>query len=307
MRQVLRLLLFGLVCLISPAQGICAADNLRVLVVLSDSQALYQNFANTFKQNLPTNIQVSVAERVESFPSGGLTADLIVTVGVKAAESVAGRTAIPILAAMFPSHRYTELLAKRPPAAQTSAIYLDHSWARQVELMRATLPGRRRIGVLYSSATRLDLNELRKQLEIHGATLIARQNASPASLFDDLEDILSRSDVLLAVPDSDIYNSNNIRNILLTSYRHNIPLVGISQAYVNAGALCALFSTPEQLAAQASTIAAAFALKRSLPEAQFPALFSIAVNQEVARTLGGTIKPAELLRLEIDKSQRTAQ
>ena len=41
-----------------------------------------------------------------------------------------------------------------------------------------------------------------------------------------------------------------MRNILLTSYRRGVPLVGLSQAYVNAGALAAIFSTTEQLAEQ---------------------------------------------------------
>lgn len=134
--------------------------------------------------------------------------------------------------------------------------------------------------------------------------MIAKQTTSPGNLFDDLDDVLLRSDVLLAVPDSEVYNSNNIRNILLTSYRHGIPLVGFSQALVNAGALVAVFSTPEQLAAQASATTISFAQQKRLPDAQSPALYSIAVNQEVARTLGGTIKSAELLHLQVDKPQR---
>ncbi|MFA7282886.1 MAG: ABC transporter substrate binding protein, partial [Sterolibacterium sp.] len=240
------------------------------------------------------------------FSAEAQKADLILSVGVKAAEAVAGKTRTPLLAAMIPHNRYPDLAAKQQ-LAQISAIYVDQPWSRQAELIRAALPERSKVGVLYSQATRLDLNDLRKQLEIRGATLVARQIGSSARLFEDLEDILARSEVLLAVPDSEIYNSNNIRNILLTSYRHGIPLVGISQAYVNAGALCALFSTPEQLAVQARTMVIAYAQNRSLPEAQYPAMYSIAVNQEVARTLGDAIKPAELLRKEIDKSKRTAQ
>ena len=306
-RGLPRLALLGLLWLCCQATAIHAADNLRVLLILSDNSKLYQGFANTFKQNLPANIQVGVAERAEDFSGGGQFADLLVTVGTKAAEWMAGRSTTPMLAAMVPKHKYADLLAKRPAAAQTSGIYLDHAWARQVDLLRAALPERSRIGVLYSPATRLDIGELRKQLALQGATLIARQTTSPGSLFDDLEDVLSRSEVLLAVPDSAIYNNDNIRNILLSSYRHGIPLVGFTPAYVNAGALCALYSTPEHLAAQASSTAISFAQARKLPDPQFPILYGIAVNQEVARSLGVAIKSAELLRLEVDKSQRMAQ
>lgn len=305
-RSFPRLVLLALLCWIGLGPAAYAADDFRMLMVLSDGQKLYQNFANSFQQTLPANMQVVVVERAEDFSADALGADLILSVGMKAAEAVAGKTRTPLLAAMIPRNRYPDLAAKQQ-SAQTSAIYVDQPWSRQAELIRAALPERKKVGVLHTQATRLDLNELRKQLEMRGATLVVKQISSSASLFEDLEDILARSEVLLAVPDSEIYNSNNIRNILLTSYRHGIPLVGISQAYVNAGALCALFSTPEQLAAQARTMAIAYTQNRSLPEAQYPAMYSIAVNQEVARTLGDAIKPAELLRQEIDKSRRTAQ
>lgn len=298
--------LLGLWCLACLLPGVSSANGLRVLLVLSDAQPLYQNFTNTLKLNLPTNIQVAVVERVDDFSGDSQAADLIVTVGMKAAESVGARTARPMLAAMIPRHRYADVLARRPAGAQTSAIFLDQSWARQADLIRAVMPERVKVGVLHSPATRLDLSDLRKQLEIRGATLIAKQMNSAAGLFDDLEELLSRSDVLLAVPDSEVFNSNSIRNILLTSYRHGTPLIGFSQAYVNAGALCAIFSSPEQLATQARTLAISYAQTRLLPEAQFPAQFSIAVNQEVARTLGSTIKPAEMLHSQIDKSPRAA-
>lgn len=298
---LLALCLWWACCHAPPAH---AADNLRVLLVLSDNNALYQRFAATFKQNLPANIQVALLERAEDFSGSGPAADLILAVGSKAAESLAAKTTTPMLAAMIPRSKFADLLAKHPGAAPTAAIYLDHSWARQADLLHAALPERSRVGVLHSPATRLDVNELRKQLARHGATLLARQTTTPAKLFDDLEEVLSHSDILLAVPDGEIYNSNNIRNILLSSYSHGVPLVGFSQALVNAGALLALFSTPEQLAAQASSATIAYAQQRRLPDSQFPLLYSIAVNQEVARTLGGAVKSAELLRLQVDKLQK---
>jgi len=277
-----------------------AADGLRVLLVLSDSNALYQTFANTYRQNLPADIHLHLLQRAEDFD--GQQADLVVTVGVKAAERVAMKTTLPMLAVMIPSHSYAELLAKRPGNKLTSAIFIDQPWHRQVGFLRAVLPERRKIGVLYSADTRLEIPALRSELTDHGFMLIGSALGRDDDLFTRLEAVLAAGEVLLAVPDSAIYSSNNIRNILLSSYRRSIPLVGFSQSYVRAGALCAIFSTPEQLAAQASRTTASFAQTRKLPDAQYPAFYDIAVNQEVARTLGLTIKPAELLRLQLEKS-----
>lgn len=271
-----------------------AAADLRVLVVQSDSSALYQTFAKTYAGSLPAGYRVSVLERAEDF--GGEQADLIVTVGVKAAEWVAGKSAQPQLAAMIPSN--SELAAKH--SRRLTAIYLDQPWSRQVILLRAALPERTRVGVLHSPGR--DMSALRGELSAHGGTLTERTLRADDSLFADLEEVLSGSEVLLAIPDGAVYSSNTIRNILLTSYRRAIPLVGFSQAYVRAGALYALFSTPEQLAAQAADVTQSFAQSKKLPEAQFPTLYTIAVNQEVARTLGITIRSAEALRLQIEKS-----
>jgi ABC-type uncharacterized transport system substrate-binding protein len=134
----------------------------------------------------------------------------------------------------------------------------------------------------------MDIPSLRAELASLDGVLIARPLHSQESLFADLEEVLIASDVLLAMPESEVYNSNNIRNILLSSYRRGIPLVGFSQAYVKVGALCAIFSTPEQLAAQTSAEIITFTRTARLSEAQYPLLYTIAINQEVARTLGLT-------------------
>lgn len=283
---------------------LCAlAEDLRVLVVLSDTAAPYQAFVKTLRQNLPKSIQTSVIDRAEDFSGKSVQADLIVTVGVKASHWVAERTTTPVLAALIPSDRYAELLSQHPLASQLSAIFLDQPWSRQAGLLRAALPERKRVGVLYSANTRLDMRSLREAFQRQGVTLFLKELKSTDNLYVDLEEVFENSDVLLAIPDSTIYSSNNIRNILLSSYRRGIPLLGLSQAYVNAGALCAIFSTPEHLAAQASVGIVSFSRTHRLPEAKSPELYTIAVNQEVSRTLGIAIKSPELLQLQVEKVQ----
>ena len=265
-------------------------------MVQSDSTPLYQKFAETFKQNLPANTRLALIQYPEDFDAQ--KTDLIVAVGVRAAYRVAEKTTQPMLAAMIPSNVYADLQGLRQ--SQISAIYLDQPWARQVDMLRAVMPQRKRIGVLYSGNQ--DMSVLRSELDRYHATLIARHLGSKDTLSADLDELLANSDVLLAVPDSEIYNANSIRNILLSSYRRGIPLVGFSQAYVRAGALCAIFSAPEQLALQAASTVTEFAKSGRLPGAQFPTKYSIAVNREVARTLGFALKSDEALLLQVEKS-----
>ncbi len=279
------------------------AADLRVLLVLSGNEAPYRAFATTFRQNLPADIRVSTQEYTESFSDSGGQIDLIVTVGEQAAVSVAPHTDRPLLATMLTSFRYAGLANSRRPGGELSAIFVDQPWSRQVSLLRAALPSRNRIGILLSPGTNWKTEELRRLLLDRGATLVTQVADSSGTLSGDLERVLSRSDLLLAIPDNTIYNSSNIRDIILSSYRHGIPLVGLSQSYVNAGALCAVFSTLEQLAAQTSAAVIAYAKSGQLPGPQYPDSYSIAVNRQVARSLEIELPSLEAIRNQMDKTK----
>lgn len=293
----------GLLWLLLPLHLSGHAADLRVLLVLSGSEAPYRAFVQAFSQDLPAGIRVSTQEYPASLAGGGQPADLIVTVGEKAADQVASNTSRPVLATMLPSFKYAGLAGRRPPGAELSAIFVDQPWERQVSLLRAVLPYRNKVGILLSPGTNWQTAQLRKLLSERGATLVTEVTDPSGTLSGDLERILSRSDLLLAVPDSAIYNSGNIRDIMLSSYRRGIPLVGLSQAYVNAGALCAVFSTLEQLAVQTRAAVIAYARSRQLPGPQYPDSYSIAVNRQVARSLEIDLPSLEAIRSQIDKTK----
>lgn len=289
--------------LLAPTSGSGWAENLGVLVVLSNSSAPYQSFATALKNNLPTTIHTTVLVHPGKLPADAPPMDLIIAVGMEATKRAAGQINTPVLAAMVPKMGYEELLGQLPAqqnARVMSAIYLNQPWNRQVSFLRAVLPDRRKVGLLHSPDTHIDITHLGKNVAKRGGSLIAHLVQSEEELFLGLESVLSNSDVLLAIPDDLIYNSSNIRNILLTSYHHRIPLIGISQPYVNAGALCAIFSTPEQLAVQTSVVAIKFLRTGQLPESQYPAEFTIAVNSQVARSMGIELPSQEIIRRQMD-------
>lgn len=295
-----------LLCLLVLCPISCWAENLKALVVLSDDSAPYQAFATALNQNLPVSMQATVLEHPEQLSHDVPQADLIVAVGMKATELATAQTGIPVLAVMIPRMGYEELLAQASQKKNTrtiSAIYLDQPWVRRIDFWHAALPDRRRIGLLHSPDTHIDVARLRHDVVQRGGTLVTQPVRSAEELFSRLESVLASSDVLLAIPDSMIYSSSNIRNILLTSYRLGVPLIGFSQAYVNAGALCAIFSTPEQLAEQAGATVISFARTGRLPEPQYPAAFTIAVNQQVARSLGIAVPSPEAIRNRMDKAK----
>ncbi|MDH4234205.1 MAG: hypothetical protein OEV15_03600 [Gallionella sp.] len=305
-RQTAILLLSGAVVLMAVE---ARAEPLNVSLVLSDSSLPYRQFSDSFIRALAASkAEVAVVEsQVVGQVMGKPRAGLIVAVGMKATELAAAQTGTPVLAVMVPEPGYQELLAqdsRQKPARAISPIYLNQPWDRQIDLLQAALPERRRIGLLYSPGTRIDVEDLRKQIDKRGGLLVAQPVSSPDKLYPSLESVLGNSDVLLAVPDNAIYSSSNIRNTLLTIYRHGIPLVGISQSYVNAGALCAVFSTPDQIAEQASATIMSFLRNERLPDPQYPTDFTIAVNRQVARSLGIVLPSPETIRSQMGKNRR---
>lgn len=285
---------------------ICASANatsaVRITLVLSDNTSLYQTFADEFSRHLANQTKVTVVDQ-QTYATAKTEADLVVTVGIKAATVVATRSSAPLLATMITLNQHAELSGQRPRDTQISTLFLNQPVERQIALLRAALPDRTKVGFLYTGDSKTDVGVLRDTLAQQDIQLIAKSIPAGASLHEELTSVLNKSDVLFVSPNNEIYNSNTIRNILLQSYRQGVPLVGYSEALVKAGALCAAYSTPEQIAAQAGSMALQFIKNKQLPSPQYPRFFSIAVNPDVARSMGITLPSADSLKIKIGKMQ----
>ena len=286
-----------LVCLYSCFPSAQAAS-LRVTVVLSEEGGAYQAFGDSLRSQLQVGRFALYVQRAGQ-PLGA--ADLYIAVGMKAASDLASRD-VPILSVLVPRAGYEQLLKTTERHGKPrSAVFLDQPVQRQVALLLAALPDVKQVGVLHA-APQPELPNLRHLLADHGIRLHDQIVDKTQSLNDALENILDVSEVLFVLADSEIYNAGTIRNILLAAYRKQVPLVGISQAYVRAGALCAIYSTPEQVARQAARLIERYAESGKLPAAQYPSEFEVSINTQVARSLEIHIKDASQLHDEIGRA-----
>jgi hypothetical protein len=194
-------------------------------------------------------------------------------------QAAARRCDCVVIAAFTSSQVWRAVVAALPPARAKAmtAVYAEPAPADQVRL--ATLLYRRpvRVAAILGPDTAFLLPELAGQAEV-----------LQASREDDMGDILSRigrSEVLLALPDSAIYNPENIRNILLSTYRRKQAVIGFSADMVKVGALASTYSEIEDINAQVAEMATAFVATGELPAPQFPHYFRTAINEGVARSL----------------------
>jgi ABC-type uncharacterized transport system substrate-binding protein len=275
-----------LLCL-APTQ----AAPLSVTVVLSEGGGAYQEFAKALQSNHSTQYDLQIARVGDAIQD----AKLVIAVGMKAARFLSS-SAVPVLNVFVPRTGYEKL--QIAAAAVSSAIYMDQPLERQLALLSVALPEAKGIGILYATRP-AELESLRKLATENQFTLHVQHIDQQHSLASALTELLEVSEVLFVLPDAEVYSSDTIRNILLETYRKRVPMIGISQSYVRAGALCAVYSTPQQIAKQTAEVIQYFLVSSQLPASQYPKEFEVSVNTQVARSLGLSIKDAEQLHTEI--------
>ena len=277
-----------------------AHAQLDVAVVISQRGGAHAAFAQAFSR-----AAAGLGHRVldAGTPAEGLDdvalarADLVVASGDAALSAALRLNPRPTLAVMIGQARF-DALRMAHPDRPLSAFTLDQPAERQFRLLKAVLPDARRAGVLLGPE-RGDRVDLERAAAASGLDLFVRVIGDEAELIRGLEAVLRDSDSLIAVPDAMLSSPSAARSILPTSYRFQKPIVAFSRAYVDAGALAAIFTTPEQVAAD---LIAWLRLQKDesvqLPPPRGPASFDIAVNRQVARALGLSVADdAELLRL----------
>ena len=290
MRHHLRTLILLLGWLLSATMSVAAS----VLVVSSERSAAYEEAAEALMAELERGgvgrTEVEFVTTSEWSQGNDRSSKLIVTLGFEAAQAlVSSDVRTPVLSALLPRSSFERVLrvSGRKVSGQLSAVYLDQPLNRQVALIRLALPSVRRIGVLWGTESLIHAPSLRSLAPSSGFQFVEANVIASEPLFPGLKRVLDDSEVLLALADPTVYNSNTIQNVLLASFRARVPVLAFSPAYVRAGALLALYVTPTQVGQQVASVVRGVLQGKALPSSPaYAQNFSVAVNGHVARSLG---------------------
>lgn len=299
MQRLLFPLNIVLCLLILAGANTSAAAGKNVLVLLSKEQTEYQEVAESLRQTLAQLPGQSTEVHVATLPEGvrrlmddaDTPPDMIVTVGTQAAKLTAlQHVSVPVLHTLLPRQTYLELARERSQGRtrRHTAIYIDQPLRRQLNLIGFALPDHTRVAVILGPATAPLENELTTAARDRDLDLQVRHLSSPAELIPQLREALESSDVLLSLPDPMVFNSGTLHHLLIATYHRKVPVAGFSRAFVEAGALLAVYSTPAQTGRQAAEIVQQTLRvpARPLPPPQYPKYFAVAVNHRVAASLG---------------------
>ncbi len=289
-----------------------------VLVLLSHQTGAYQEVVDGIREGMRASdgvvLQivpvVEYLKRAEARRQAERPA-LIVTVGTEAAQSMLQEMSdTPICMILIPRATSEALVREyeqtpSAPRRPITAVYIDQPFQRQLRLVRLTLPRSRSLGVVYGPLSRESEKQLKAVADTDKWDLQAVSVNRENELFGAFTRVLDSSDVLLALPDPLVYNQHTTQNILLETYRQRKPLIGYSHAYVSAGALAAVYSTPLQIGRQVGEYLAELRGKGgiTLPAPRYPKYFTVEVNQQVAQSLGLTIATATELQSKIEETQ----
>ena len=262
-----------LVCCL-PAQATIAE---QYAVIMPGTSALTQQFMASLGNALPEDriIELSVNDAV---PEG---TDLVITMGRQGLEArLQQPDGLPTLATYVTAE---SLLATAAADKPMHALLANPKPARQVALAKLLVPGIRRIGILLTEQTQAGLPEWRQAAAQQNTDLVSVTVDPQQNLTRKLVDIITDSDILLGTDDSLIYNADNLKTILLTSYSRSKVLIGPSAPFIDAGSLTTTYSSPDDMARST-----AWLIKQGVPGSgsSYPKHFSVLSNAQVARSLG---------------------
>jgi ABC-type uncharacterized transport system substrate-binding protein len=273
-----------LAALLSAPGPIVAAD--QVEVVLSGSAEIYKGLAESLRASVSASAP-PIALHVRQEPATLEDAELRVGVGMNACRSLATAARSPVLCSLVPRAGFRGL-PRTPAGRQVSAIYLDQPVSRQLALARALSPEAERVGLLVGPDLRREAAEIRRSARALGfrADLEDVGNEREATL--GIQRLVSSNDLILAAYDSQVLTPTTAKWLLHLGYQRRLPVLGFSRTYLDAGALAAVYSTPQQIGRHTAEAILDFLGngKGRLGTSAFPRYFEVAVNRGVARALG---------------------
>lgn len=246
-----------LLLLIVSSAALCADAPLVVIIISREAEAYQQvtkNFEAEMRKQRPEIqfIQMSSSDVKKDLLSIKETQPaLVFALGSdsvrKASQQLSDR---PMLATMILGNNALQ------GQAHATAITLDMPIVKQLQWHQRFLPEAKRVGVLYNPQSNQKwVDQASRIADKLGLEIVAVKVKSPQDITSALKSLNNRVDSILAIPDKMVYSSNTAKVVLLFSFRNRIPFIGLSGAWVKAGALYALDWDYSDLGRQSADIA----------------------------------------------------
>jgi putative tryptophan/tyrosine transport system substrate-binding protein len=244
---LIAVLVLAVICLVSGSRAVGSAEEPRIVILTSSRAAPYEEALAGFQQALrQQGIRATfdvhsleedprrVTRVLQDVKQGGIA--LLLTLGTAATQKARQDiTAVPIIAGLVLS------ADEFKGAPNMSGVTLDFPVALQLDWLRRFLPTAKTIGVIYNPKENQQRIEAASRVAHElGLRLESQQVSDTRELPTALETLAKKIDVLWGVVDELVLTPQTAKHVLLFSFQNRIPFVGLSTAWVKAGAVYAL-------------------------------------------------------------------
>ncbi|MBI2382060.1 MAG: hypothetical protein HYV16_15000 [Gammaproteobacteria bacterium] len=212
-------------------------------------------------------------------------ARLAVSFGLRpAAEALRLRPDLPLVLLLARKLELDRLRAGQD--ARITGIYLEQPYRRALAAAQA-LGADGSVGILLGAESAPWLSEsLEDAARQVGMPLRLRRMRPLDSPLRQFEALLKTCTAIVAQPDPAVFSSQNLQALMLNAYRHRVPVIGFSEAMVQAGALAAVYNDPVLLGRQAAQLVRRSLSETPMPPPEYPTQYGLTLNYQVARNLG---------------------
>jgi ABC-type uncharacterized transport system substrate-binding protein len=252
-----------------------------------------------------SNIHISTIADYGSSRAENTVPDLIVAIGLDNIQNaIAHYSQIDKLLIASDPGDYSQI---NNNGAENAVLYMTQPYCRQIQFIRLINDQWRKVSYFSDQNKPVDDQQL-KQCALKYNLDTYRVNVSDTNrLTDHIKNALRHSDLILALPDKDIYNSKTVKNILLTSYRYRKPVIAFSESFVNAGALASIHSNTAQISESAGDLVEQYITsdRKFIHTVNYPKSFEIDINSQVFRALDLNIPDIDRIMQVIDSTDLT--
>jgi len=277
----------------------------HLALMYSPESTLQSEIAEQLSRTLTrnqSNIRISTITDSINSSSGEIEPDLIVAIGlnnIQSADELFKKTD-KLLIASDPG----DFIENVNPDIQSTVLYMTQPYCRQIQFLKLIDNQWQTFSYFSNQNAPVDDLELKRCAIKYDIRPYKVNVTDTDQLTHDIKNALKHSDLILAIPDKDIFNSRTVKNILLTSYRYRKPVIAFSKNFVNAGALASIHSNTDQIAKSAGTLIEQYITNdhKFIKSVNYPQLFEMEINRQVFRALNLDIPDIDEIRRVIENS-----
>lgn len=230
---------------------------------------------------------------------------LLVTIGTNAARKATSlKLPIQIIHTLISRSALYHLSFNKPLDNNVTAIVLDQPVSRLLSFSKLLLGNVDKLSMIVGKSSRPDF----KRYEIFANDRDIELSFSDLSTGKSdqlIRELISSKSPIIALPDRETLDASNVKLLLYLAYQSRIPVIGFSSSFVSAGAIGAVFTTPDLVALQTIELISRWHAEKGILSGEIvaPKYYQVELNMNVARALRIVVEDAATITEKLKKME----